>query len=394
MMANLTDPELTLEEALGLAPRAIYMIPEGNLSREGYVDSASRVRPEHDLDKILADDLAFYARSKGAYGGGERGGERAQADLEARLARTRMTPQETEALGMQEAADWMSGKLQGRFHAPPSTVAGAAAVGKYESERQKAAIEAAGKAPRSKTAWDVAEGMAREDRIKKGLAGDPSYDDINEAAGRIKLEEALGRGRGTNLVPPAISPKQQDEIRDRGIRMNQTRAVLDPKIWGPAMQSWGAPGYSSGILGNLLEATGNLPTELQMLYTVIDKMALKERHEMFGSALSTGEQVLARTIIPNRRMHPAKLQSVLRMNLDLDEWAEAFEAQMADTPRNSAEWQKKAEQFRKDYPFPITDAAAAAYGEPGQTPQRAVGAKGLAKDGTPVTWDGQRWVGQ
>ena len=255
------------------------------------------------------------------------------------------------------------------------------------------AARAAAKEPRAKTNWDIAEGLAREGLAKQGVTRNPTNAEINTAAGTINYEKAKTIEQGKLDVPHAVTPQVQKEFHDRGVRINQTQGVLEPAIWDTAMKSWGAPGRFSGTLGSLMETAGQLSPELQMLYTVVDKMALKERHDMFGATLSTGENVLARAIIPNRNMHPAKLRTVLELNLMLDQWAEAFDVHMANVPRNSAEWVSRAARFRKDYPFPVSAAQGKAYGATAAEGP-AIGATKKFPNGNTGVWDGKGWVKQ
>ena len=371
-----------------IVPEAPGEEPATRRSDPGYAArQAALARPRmmaqgQDMESILGLDRYIFEKEKANIGG-----ERAMANWD-----TRMKAREV--------------REQAREEANLARQMGAAKIEKTQAEAEKArgeAIEARLKyqpgVVKPKTDLDVV--LMATPRV----AGE-SDEAWGQRLKRAQAEQAgakAGAIEGGRLQQPlAITPKEQAEGRERSIRINQTRAALSPEVWDKAITGLTAPGLFTGAFSNLAERTGMLPPEQTTLYTVIDKLGMKERHENFGANFTPTEQTIARAIIPNRYMHPNKLRAVLEMNMLVDEWAEAFEVEMAGLPRNSAVRKAREQIFRKTYPVPVTQAQGKAYQASAQERAQGTPPPALRKVGDTMTfpngnvgvWDGQSWVKQ
>ena len=326
-----------------------------------------------DMESILGLDRYIYAKEKANIGP-----ERAMANWDTRLkvrqAETQAREEATIARELHEAKLMKS----------------AAESMKAMGEASEARSKAQGGMP-IKTDIDMAvQGTSpqRPGESREAYANRVAGTRNTQAGGRAGAIET-----GKLTAPTAITPTQQKETAERGIRMNQTEAALSPEIWDKAIQGWTAPGMVTGSISNLAEIMGYLPPEQNFLYTVIDKMGAVERHDFFGANFTPGEAAIARQIIPNRRMHPKKLQQVLEMNLMIDQWSEAFQIEMADKPRGGKEWLRAGAEFRKAYPFPVSPKQSASF-KPDKSEKNQVGEIRVFENGRTAVWDGKGWFEQ
>ena len=388
----ITDPNYVAPPTV----RKSYSGPEGTMSttapHPGVSDEQRRAYDRHqyelsrprqiargeDIEHILGLDKYIFEKEKANIGP-----ERAMANWDTRL---KVRQAETEA--REEAT-------RGRELHEAKLMKSAAESEKALGEAAEARSKAQGGMP-IKTDIDMAvQGTLPQQpgESREAYANRVAATRNVQAGGKAGAVEA-----GKLTAPTAITPAQQKETAERGIRMNQTEAALSPKIWDKAIQGWTAPGMVTGSISNLAEAMGYLPPEQGFLYTVIDKMGAVERHDFFGANFTPGEAAIARQIIPNRRMHPKKLQQVLEMNLMIDQWSEAFEIEMADKPRGSKAWLQAGAEFRKAYPFPVNSKQAAVFKAPQQkiNPADFVGKPPNTyrdrETGRTVTWDGQKII--
>jgi hypothetical protein len=174
------------------------------------------------------------------------------------------------------------------------------------------------------------------------------------------LQDWAKKVAGTKGGFPGLAPVQPaatdiTAARDRQTRITQTESILSPDIWGQVEKTWGGPSAipGRGLVRGALNTLDWLSPEQRFLQTVVDKMALKERHDMFGATLSAGENVIASKIIPSMNMPPNQLKTILQMNLALDKWHDGLMQFLEGKPRK--EVQQLSAEYRKHYPFPVND---------------------------------------
>src|SRR3990172_3271034 len=210
------------------------------------------------------------------------------------------------------------------------------------------AIEALGKAQRGPTMTSM---QCAEQAAGPLLPGETPQ----QHAQRVLEQTPEARANVERRQPVSTTTADVKIAQNRQTRISQTEAVLSPDIWNAVEKTWGGPSAvpGRGAIRGALDIADWLSPEQRFLQGVVDKMALKERHEMFGATLSAGEQVISNKIIPNMNMSPARLRTVLQMNLALDKWHDSLMQFLEGKPRKDI--QRLSAEYRRLYPFPVND---------------------------------------